>query len=65
MLQEGRIPLSEAENAAIDELIGEHGEDSVQGFTRSLPGDTGPLHVTIGEDVYEVAEDGTTVKLGG
>ncbi len=58
MVQEGRMPLNDAESAAIDAL----GADVV-GFTRTEPGETGPLHVTVGDDVYEVAEDGTTVKL--
>ncbi len=60
MLQEGRMPLNEAEHAAIDAL-----GDGVVSFTRTQPGETGPLHVTVGDDVYEVVEDGTTVKLDG
>ncbi len=58
MVQEGRLPMNDAENAAIDALLAEHG-GTVQGFTRSEPGETGLLHVTIGDAVYEVAEDGT------
>ncbi len=63
-LQEGRMPLNEAESAAISALVVEHG-DAVKSFTRTQPGETGPLHVTVEDDVYEVAEDGTTVKLDG
>ncbi len=59
------MPLNEAESAAIDALLEEHGGEAVKSFTRTQPGETGPLHVTIEEDVYEVAEDGTTVKLDG
>ncbi len=65
MLSEGRMPLNEAEDAAIDALIEEHGGEAVRSFTRTEPGETGPLHVTVDDDVYEVAEDGTTVKLDG
>ncbi len=65
MLAKGRMPLNDAEDAAIDALIEEHGGEAVQSFTRTQPGETGPLHVTVGEDVYEVAEDGATVKLDG
>ncbi len=65
MLQEGRMPLNEAESAAIDALIEEHGGEAMRSFTRTEPGETGALHVTVGSDVYEVAEDGTTVKVDG
>ncbi len=65
MLSEGRMPLNEAEDAAIDALIEEHGGEAVRSFTRTEPGETGPLHVTVDDDVYEVAEDGATVKLDG
>ncbi len=65
MLSEGRMPLNEAEEAAIDALVEEHGGEAMRSFTRTEPGETGPLHVTVGDDVYEVADDGTTVKLDG
>ncbi len=54
MLQEGRMPLTEAESAAVEEL-----GDGVVGFTRE--GDL--LIVTVGQDEYEVADDGTTKKV--
>ncbi len=57
MLHPERIPMTEAENAAVDALIEKHG-DELQGFTRRDPGDTGPLLVHAGEDTYEIAEDG-------
>ncbi len=56
MLHPGRLGVNEAESAAIDAL----GEDVV-GFTREAD----LLHVTVGEDVYEVSDDGTTVKHDG
>ncbi len=65
MLQEGRMPLNEAESAAIDKLVEKHGGEAVQSFTRIEPGETGALHVTVAGDVYEVAEDGKTRKLRG
>ncbi len=60
MLHEGRMPLNDAEHKAIDKL-----GSAVVSFTRTQPGETGPLHVTVGDEVYEVAEDGTTVKVDG
>ncbi len=68
MIQEGRMPLNEAENAAIDKLK-EKFPGEMRSFTRTEAGETGPIHVTIGdgdnETIYEVTEDGTTVKLDG
>lgn len=55
MLREGRIPLNEHEGAAIDKLVEQHGDLS---FTRRDPGETGPLLVHIGDDIYEVDENG-------
>ncbi len=57
------MPLNEAENAAIDALLEEHGGEAMRSFTRTEPGESGPLHVTVGDDVYEVTEDGTVTKL--
>ncbi len=64
MLQEGTMPLNEAETAAI-EALKEANPGEMRSFTRTEPGETGPLHVTVGDDVYEVAEDGAAVKLDG
>ncbi len=63
MLQHGRMALTPEENAAIDALIEEHG-DKVVSFTRTEPGETGPIWVTIGDDEYEVDEGGTVTKRG-
>ncbi len=60
MLHEGRMPLNDAESEAIDAL-----GDQVRSFTRTEPGESGPLHVTVGDGVYELAEDGTMVRLDG
>lgn len=66
MLQEGRMPLNEAETAAIDKLKEKY-PGEMRSFTRTEPGETGPLHVTIGdgdnETIYEVKDDGKTRKV--
>ncbi len=64
MLQEGRIPLNDAENEAIDKLKEAH-PGEMRSFTRTEAGETGPIHVTVGDDVYEVKDDGKTRKLRG
>ncbi len=61
-LSDGPMPLNEAERAAIDKL-NEERPGEMRSFTRTEPGETGPLHVTVGDDVYEVAEDGKRKKL--
>ncbi len=63
-LREGRISASEAEHAAIDKLVADNPDAQVC-FSRRDPGETGPLIVSVGEDVYEMADDGTTVKQDG
>ncbi len=66
MLREGPMPLNDAETAAI-EALKEKYPGEMRSFTRTEPGEQGPLHVTIGggeaETIYEVAEDGTVTKL--
>ncbi len=68
MLQEGRMPLNEAETTAIDKLKEDH-PGEMRSFTRTEPDESGPLHVTVGdspdETIYEVKDDGATVKLDG
>ncbi len=64
MLQEGPMLLNDAETAAIDKLKEKH-PGEMRSFTRTEPGEQGPLHVTVGDDVYEVADDGKTRKLRG
>lgn len=56
----GRIPMNDAEHAAVDRLLNRHGG---QGFlTRRDPGNTGPVLVHVGDTVYEVAADGRAKK---
>ena len=58
MLNPGRIPMSEAEHAAVDALIEANPDVSI-GLTRRDPEETGPLLATIGDTTHEIAEDGT------
>ncbi len=61
MLHEGRIPLAEAEHAAVDKLIEKHPDASVS-FSRRDPNESGPLVVGVGDDTYIVQADGKTRK---
>ncbi len=62
MLREGRIGLNDAEHAALDKLRGEN-EDAEISVTRKDTGETGPLLVHVGDDTYEVADDGKRKKV--
>jgi hypothetical protein len=57
MLQEGRIPLTPEEDAAVETLIAESGGKSVS-FTREGDG----LIVHVGDDTYNVDTAGVTAK---
>jgi hypothetical protein len=57
ILQEGRIPLTPEEDAAINTLIAETGGKSVS-FTRESDG----LIVHVGDDTYDVDAAGATTK---
>jgi hypothetical protein len=57
MLQEGRIPLTPEEDAAVETLIAESGGKSVS-FTREGDG----LIVHVGDDTYGVDAAGVTAK---
>lgn len=61
MLHEGRLPLNEAEHAAVDKLIAKNPDETVS-FTRSEPGESGPLHVHVGAATYVVNRNGKTTK---
>lgn len=62
MLSEGRLPLSEAEHAAVDKLAAEHPDDVVS-LTRRDPGESGPLLVQAGAKTWEIASDGKRKKV--
>ena len=55
---EGRIPTSEAENAGVEKLLGEHPGESAS-LTRE--GDT--MLVQIGETVWEISAEGKRKKV--
>lgn len=62
MLSEGRIPTSEAEHEAVEKLIGEHPDEQLY-ISRRDPGETGPLVVQIGDDSWEIGDDGKRKKV--
>ena len=62
MMREGRIPINDAEHAAVDKLIGENPDANVS-LTRRDPGESGPLVVHVDDDSYEVADDGKRKKV--
>ncbi len=62
MLREGRLPLNDAEHAAVDKLAGENEGASIS-LTRRDPGETGPLLVHVDDVAYEVSDDGKRKKV--
>ncbi len=64
MLQEGRIPLEQAEHDAVDKLIADNPGVPI-GFTRRDSGETGPLLVTVDGTVYQVSAKGRVTKTDG
>lgn len=68
MLHEGRLPLNEAEHAAVDKLIAKNQDLGADGrfapvsFTRRDPEESGPLLVHVGDDTHVVTADGKTRK---
>lgn len=63
MLIPGRLPLNEAESAAVDKLFAEQPADQSHTLTRRDPGETGPLLVHIGDSTWEIDEDGKRKKV--
>lgn len=58
MITEGRIPMSDTEQASLEELLATLDEPPV-GFTRRDPGETGPVLVHLANgDAMEVPSDG-------
>lgn len=62
MLSEGRLPFSDAEHQAVDKLQDEHPNENMT-VTRRDPGETGPLVAHIGDDSWEIGDDGKRKKL--
>ena len=61
MLSEGRLPLNEAEHAAVAKLTAKN-PDAPVSLTRRDPGESGPLLVHVGDSTHIVSEDGKTQK---
>ena len=57
MLTEGRIPLTDAEHGAVDDLIAMNPGLAVS-LTRRDPGESGPLLVYVGDSAYSVDAEG-------
>ena len=62
MLDQGRLPLSEAESQAVDALIAKNASEPVS-LTRRDPGETGPLLAHVGDAVYEIDDIGKTTAV--
>jgi hypothetical protein len=63
MLETRSVKGTDAELAAIDQLIDEHGRtDRPASVTRTEPGEKGPLRVEIGRRSWIVEADGKTRK---
>lgn len=59
-----RIPMLPKEAAAVDSLIADHAGATVT-LTRRDVGETGPLLAHIGDDSYEIDENGAAAKTTG
>lgn len=57
MLQDGRIPLTDAEHEAVDALIAQN-PDAPISLTRRDAGEKGPLLAHVGDNVYEISQKG-------
>lgn len=60
-LSHGRIPMNQAEEMAVDELVAGH---TIIGLTRAAPMNTGPILLTRDDDhVFLVYDDGAVDEL--
>ena len=57
MLYPGRLPGEDAEHAAVDKLLAEH-----PGEQGSITREGETMIVQIADDIWEIAQDGTTKK---
>lgn len=55
--------MTPEESAAVDKLLGEHPGDESHTLTRRDPGESGPILVHIGDDTWEISEDGKRKKV--
>lgn len=58
MLSEGRIPMSDAEHAGVEKLLGEH-----PGVSASLTREGDTMLVQIKESIWQINTDGKRKKL--
>lgn len=64
MLNNGRIWLNQKEAAAVDDLVRSHSRsDRPASFTRTQPGETGPIRVEIGRRAWLVSEAGNAKEV--
>lgn len=64
MLGEGRIPLKDVQHEAVNKLAEERPGEPMT-LTHRDPGESGPLLAYVGEDIYEISEDGKRKKQRG
>jgi len=62
MLTPGRLPVSDAEQKAIEKLMAENEGEPVS-FTRRDPGETGPVLAHVGDKTIEIDEGGHRKKV--
>lgn len=62
MLKAGRIPMNEQEKKAVDKLLKEK-TFRVAWVTRTQPGNTGPLALTLDDDVFVISDDGVVEEV--
>lgn len=64
MLYEGRIPLNDAEQQAVEKLMFENDGAAVS-LTRRDPGETGPVLIHIDHVTYQINDNGVTERVNG
>jgi hypothetical protein len=65
MLKRGRIALSAEETAALEQLLADNPDEQAS-FTRTEPGETGPIRVEfVGAEIADflIHEDGSTEEV--
>lgn len=62
MLTRGRIPLTAAETVALEKLLNDHAGLAAS-FSRTEPGESGPVRVEINGHVWLIDEDGNTTEV--
>lgn len=57
MLEQGRLPMTENEQAGLDRLLARNGGTLIS-LTRRDPGESGPLLAHVDDDTYEIDAEG-------